>query len=642
MLTKCKSALARAGAFLSRPFRALWRIIRANQLQANLWLLFVLTPFFCFFMVELLAKNTITDLHPWQWLMNIVWYYCLLFLGWLITGGRRGAIAFDSIFSFVIGLANHYVLQFRGRALFPIDILSLGTAANVAGNYDYTPDGHVYGAAGILGAIILFLVLLPKEKGRWGGHRWVKWLNLGLSAGWSAYILIFFFSPMLSSLGIYAQQWRTTGNGFLLNFTVSARYMRVEKPEGYSDEKALELIAQLEDEGLTSDSASDASTTVNFIGIMDESFADLTRFDSLTLTDDPIPYYHSLTENTIKGMMYSPVTGGGTATVEFEALTGSSASFLPSGTVAYQLYITDQTPSLAQIANTLNIRSSAYHPYESSGWNRVATYERLGFDSEYFLDQTVRGDDISTDYADDEIIREYVSDSADFSRIYQLTDAAKAAGQNCFVFNVTMQNHSGYNKEWNNLYRGVTLKDDFLGNGYTDTTAQYLALATATDKAIQELIEHYEQVEEPTVIFFFGDHQPPLSNDLYKDIYGKELDDRSTEELLEQYVTPYFLWANFDIDEAQGVDTGSNFLGMQASLLAGYPQTGYMKFLARLNETFTGITPVGYVLQDGSIYENREDLPEDAQQLLDEYEMLQYYNLFGGDEAEEFFYIAEN
>ena len=111
MLTKCKTTLARAGAFVSRPFRALWHLMRANQLQTNLWLLFAATPFICFLMVELLAENKMSSLAPWQWLMNIVWYTCLLFIGWLITGGRRGAIAFDSIFSFIIGLANHYVLQ---------------------------------------------------------------------------------------------------------------------------------------------------------------------------------------------------------------------------------------------------------------------------------------------------------------------------------------------------------------------------------------------------------------------------------------------------------------------------------------------------------------------------------------------------
>lgn len=640
MLTKLRTGLARVSSAVSFPFRWLWNLILTYPRQFALWLLFALTPFVCFWMVEILSENSLTSLAPWQWLMNLVWYCCLLFLGWLITGGRRGAILFDGGVSFFMGLANHYVLQFRGRALFPIDLLSLNTAANVAGGYDYTPDKNVWEAVVLLGLLVLFTLLLPKEKARYGGLSWAKWLNLGLSAGWCVYIALFFFSDMLPSLGVYAQQWKTQGNGFLLNFTVSARYMRVEKPEGYSEAGAQELIGALEDQGMTSDTVAGTDTVTNFIVIMDESFADLTEFENLTLTGDPTPFYHSLTENTIKGTMYSPVTGGGTAAVEFEVLTGNNMAFLPSGTVAYQLFLTEKTPSLAQLAGALDIRSSAYHPYESSGWNRTTAYKRLGFDSQYYWDQTIGGDDISTDYSDDEIIREYVSDSADFSRVYQLTDAAKEAGQDCFVFNVTMQNHSGYDKSWKNLSRNVTLDGDFLGNGYDSSTAQYLALASATDNALQELIEHYSQVEEPTLILFFGDHQPPLSNNLYKDIYGKNLDDRTVEELMEQYTTPFFIWANYDIEEAQDVEIGSSFLGVLASQMAGYPQTGYMKFLSRLNETFTAITPMGYVLSDGTIYEDREDLGEQEQELVNQYEYLQYYNLFGDDQENGFFFVS--
>lgn len=641
MFTKLSSALSQIKAGMLFPFRWFRDLVRAHPKQSALWLLFALAPFLCFWMVEILSENSITSLAPWQWLMNLVWYACLLFIGWLITGGRRGAIAFDCLFSFFIGLANHYVLQFRGRALFPIDLLSLNTAANVAGSYDYTPDNSVWGALGILASVLFFLVLLPKERARYGGLRWAKWLNLGLSAAWCVYIGLFFFSDMLPSLGVYAQQWKTKGNGFLLNFTVSARYMRVEKPDGYTEEKAEELIQSLEDQGLTSDSLEEADTVTNFIVIMDESFADLTQFETLTLTGDPTPFYHALTENTIKGSMYSPVTGGGTAAVEFEVLTGNTMAFLPSGTVAYQLYLTENTPSLAQLASALDIRSSAYHPYLSSGWNRTTAYRHLGFDSQYYQDLVVDGEDITTEYSSDDLVRGYVSDSADFSRIYELTDAAKENGQDCFVFNVTMQNHSGYNKEWTNLNRSVSLDGEYTGNGYDSTTSQYLALASATDSALEELIEHYSQVEESTVILFFGDHQPALSNDLYRDIYGKDLDDRTMEELMQQYTTPFFLWANFDIEEAQDVSIGTSFLGVLASQLAGYPQTGYMKFLSQLNETFTAITPVGYVLSDGTVYETRDELGEEEQALLDQYEYLQYYNLFGGQTENGFFFVSD-
>ena len=204
-----------------------------------------------------------------------------------------------------------------------------------------------------------------------------------------------------------------------------------------------------------------------------------------------------------------------------------------------------------------------------------------------------------------------------------------------------MQNHSGYNKEWTNLNRSVSLDGEYTGNGYDSTTSQYLALASATDSALEELIEHYSQVEESTVILFFGDHQPALSNDLYRDIYGKDLDARTMEELMQQYTTPFFLWANFDIEEAQDVSIGTSFLGVLASQLAGYPQTGYMKFLSQLNETFTAITPVGYVLSDGTVYETRDELGEEEQALLDQYEYLQYYNLFGGQTENGFFFVSD-
>lgn len=91
----------------------------------------------------------------------------------------------------------------------------------------------------------------------------------------------------------------------------------------------------------------DGSVTrpVNIIAIMNESFADLTIFEGLELEEDPTPFLHSMTENTIKGWMYSPVTGGGTASVEFEYLTGFSTLFQPPHTVAYQLYVEEGMPS---------------------------------------------------------------------------------------------------------------------------------------------------------------------------------------------------------------------------------------------------------------------------------------------------------
>lgn len=153
---------------------------------------------------------------------------------------------------------------------------------------------------------------------------------------------------MLPALGIYTQQWVTQANGFLLNFTVAMRYSSVDKPEDYSRDRVLELA----EEYPAVEADGSVTRPVNIIAIMNESFADLTIFEGLELEEDPTPFLHSMTENTIKGWMYSPVTGGGTASVEFEYLTGFSTLFQPAAHGGLSAVCGGGQPSLAALAGS--------------------------------------------------------------------------------------------------------------------------------------------------------------------------------------------------------------------------------------------------------------------------------------------------
>ena len=96
-------------------------------------LVFLLGPWACLWMVEILNENDIfSDLDGWQVLMNLVWYYGLFFVLRLVLGRNRRAAALGACLAFTFGLVNHYVLRFRGRILFPADITGWRTAANVA------------------------------------------------------------------------------------------------------------------------------------------------------------------------------------------------------------------------------------------------------------------------------------------------------------------------------------------------------------------------------------------------------------------------------------------------------------------------------------------------------------------------------
>ena len=580
------------------------RLLRDMGEQPGKWgarLVFLLGPWVCLWMVETLNENDVfSDLYAWQVLMNMIWYYILFAVLRLVLGRIRRACALGICLAFLVGLVNHYVLRFRGRILFPADVTAWRTAANVADGFDYSMDAYIMQAAVLLTAYLFLVLVCPPQRKRARIPLPFALVAWGAVLG---YCFAFFCTGALPALGIYTQQWVTQRNGFLLNFTVALRYSSVEKPADYSHDKVLELMEQYP--ALEGDP--DRQPT-NLIVIMNESFADFTVFDDFEASEDPTPFLHSLEENTVKGWMYAPVTGGGTATVEFEYLTGFSSLFQPPHTVAYQLYVEEGMPSLAAVAGSQGYETTAFHPYKSSGWNRVLAYDYLDFDRQMYEEDVV----------DPYYIRHYVSDRSDYEMIFRTTREQEG---DTFFFNVTMQNHSGYAQGWNNLERTIDLPDRL---ARTDSSArQYFALARESDDALRELIGYYSQQDEPTMIVFFGDHQPPLTNSFYEELYGKKLSERTTEEVLRQYAVPFFIWTNYDIQEEQDVVISPNYLGVLTARLAGLPMTGFMNFLSQLYEELPAVTPVGFVTGDGQ-YLARSELNEEQRRLLDIYETLNY------------------
>ena len=78
---------------------------------------------------------------------------------------------------------------------------------------------------------------------------------------------------------------------------------------------------------------------------------------------------------------------------------------------------------------------------------------------------------------------------------------------------------------------------------------------------MEKLIDYFETQDEPTVIVFFGDHQPtdavvePIWN-----LEGKSSSDLTEEENQLRYKVPYVIWANYDIDEAVNQESSANYL----------------------------------------------------------------------------------
>lgn len=601
--------------------------------------LFLLGPFVALFQVELLNEtNPYLNLEPDEFVMNMVWYFIVFFLFWAIFGRRRRTVVVSCIFFEVIGIINHYVLEFRGRILFPHDIANIRTAANVVGEYDFAPDYYIYGT---LALMLLYLLavkffMVPQKSKSYFKKKYVNWLFGAAAVG---YIIAFFFTGWLPSQNIKTQQWRTQSNGFVLNFTIALRYSSVDKPDNYSeknitqlaqtltgeygkaDESGLNLYSDTFMRGGKSKTATIGGQTVgkktqptNIICIMDESFADMSIYDKLQVNGETLPFYSSLSKNTIKGWMYSPVTGGGTANVEYEFLTGNSTAFLPSGTVPYQLYVKNGQSSLVSLMSSLGYQTTSFHPYLSSGWNRPVVYADMGFDKQLY----------ENDLENPEYVRGYVSDQSDFEKIESLTKSAN--GKRNFIFNVTMQNHGGYNQGWYNLPRVLSLTGTMFGT--SNYTEQYLALMRKTDDALKNLIAYYSKVDEPTMIVLFGDHQGKLTTAFYEQLFGKNTDYLTQDENQMEYITPFMIWTNYNSQQAKNVMISTNYLGMLTAKAANLPMTNYMKYLQNLYEKFPVINTNGYITPNGKLTADAKNLPEEQQEVVKQYQSMAYCNLF--------------
>ena len=79
-----------------------------------------------------------------------------------------------------------------------------------------------------------------------------------------------------------------------------------------------------------------------------------------------------------------------------------------------------------------------------------------------------------------------------------------------------------------------------------------------TDRAIGEFIDALREEDRDVVVLFFGDHQTNINGDQGEDLLEHIESFTSLpqeEQQKRSHVTPYLMWANFDIKE-EGIDGG--------------------------------------------------------------------------------------
>lgn len=589
---------------------------RRNKILGWIWC--AAAPFAIYFSLLHLNADKY-DIEFWE--LNkiaLVLTFCFLYLVeilfLLITGSIKISVILLAVPVAVLGIVNCFVTSFRGMAISAADLFSMGSAMSVASEYTYELDWYMFSEI-----FWTFAICAVSLKIR--GFRLMKLpARVAVLAAWGVGAGSFFYLCCRTSFledhdirsGGFSHQLRYKQYDMIFTTLCTCFYLAAEKPADYSLEKVEEI-----GEPYTDQVQAEGADTPHLIVIMDESLADYERIGKrLTLSEDNMPFIHSLEENTIKGTAYSSVFGANTPNSEYEFLTGNTMAFLPASSIGFHLFVRGDMPSLASELKSVGYETLAMHPYRGYNYRRHLVYPQIGFDTYYTRD----------DFEDPEYIRSYISDQSLAERIVEEYEKNLETGKPLFSYNVSMQNHGGYSvSNLTNLNMDIQVETD----GINKSAAQiYVNLVKKTDEMFQWLVEYFSKEEEPVAILMFGDHQPNLGTATYNYLIGKE-EYRTSEELMGKYKVPFILWTNYDIEEETIERTSLNYLYSQIADRLNLPMTGYQSYLLELSQDIPVINTLGYWGSDGNFYELDDETSPYYEQ-IQEYNILEYNYIFGG------------
>ena len=569
-------------------------------------------PVGCFYTFETLTHQMSTMIELAKRL-NIAFYYWLFLFVFFIAGRTSISMAICVSAIAAIGVGNYFVVMFRSNPIVPWDIYSFETAMSVADNYVFSVD---WALAEHIAMFILMLIVGVRTNIRLSKKILRPILTVAMCIPAYFYISYLWQDNLERNTGLndtlFNAKYMHSKDGFFVSFILDIHFLQIEEPENYSDEYALSLLNEQEVEKVET-----PEELPDIIAIMDETFSDPAVLGEFETNKDYMPFVHSILRgevaNTISGYTDVSVLGGNTANSEFEFLTGNSMAFFPNGSVPYLQYIRDGISTIVPQLEEYGYTTYGTHPYRAKGWNREFIYDLMGFDYRYFQGS----------FPFEDKLRNYVSDEADFKSILEWRNNTEGP---FFMFNVTMQNHSNYGGDFDNFDPQIVAK--FKNTSSNKYLNKYLSLMYETDQDVASLLSELSQSDRKTIVVFWGDHQPNdyVVRPIYKE-YGLDFDNQTYEQQQQRQKTPFFIWANYDIQEQTNVEISLNYLNILLFETAGLQLDEYQTFRKNLWQgQIPMMNAVGYRNDNGDLVEY-DDAPEEIQNLLNEYQNIQYYRM---------------
>lgn len=325
----------------------------------------------------------------------------------------------------------------------------------------------------------------------------------------------------------YAQLRGAKMNGTLLQFANNVDVHVMAKPAGYSAATMRQIGRRYAKEGrLINQQRSHQSVgRQNLVIVLSESFADPARIPGMKVAGgDPLPFLHQFKKQTTSGLMLSSGYGGGTANMEYQALTGlSMANFSPTMPTPYSQLVPFQKHTFT--INNLFKYSIGIHPFTANLYSRQAVYRKFGFNKFYHF---AGGSKIT--YTSKIQHNPRVSDDATYREI-DLNLRRRPHGK--FVQVATMQNHMPYEPAYYQKRQYHVSGRGFNNSDQQGQIEAYIQGLHYTDQALKEWVHRLDESKQPTTVVWCGDHLPGIYHGLPMGKYGIPL-----------HETDYFIYSN--------------------------------------------------------------------------------------------------
>lgn len=548
--------------------------------------------------------------HPLIAFLNILPVVLFLLLCWCLTGRAWVSFLLTCALFLSASVGSYFKLMFRDDPFVFADISSITTAMGVAGNYAIGMDKRLWFT---LGCVIFGTVFLAKlVRGR--PNRQVRILGAAavLLSVWPLW------KGVYSSNRIYEQktqnyeyvnQWSATQNyiahGFVYPFLHSITEAIDTPPEGYSHEKAQELL------GAYTDAPIPAERKVNILALQLEGFNDFTNLGVQGIREDVYDAYHQIEAESWCGDLVTNIFAGGTIDTERCFLTGYyQLKNFRKDTNSYVWYLRNQ-----------GYLTAGSHPSFNWFYNRRNIMPWLGF-QEYLFVENHYGEMTNGEIGYDDVML------PDVLKQYR---EKSAAGQPVFDFHITYQGHGPYNTdklEWEEAWDPAGYYEDISPYAY-NVMNNYLGSVRDTGDRLMELLNALREDEIPVVVVLFGDHNPWLGDNasVYEEL-GINLDIHTQDGFYNYYSTRYVMWANDAAKETlqnefvgEGPRISPNYLMNELFNQLGWTGPAYMQLTEEVRQTLPVLNSNGFYVENGTV---TEELSETGRQTLNRLEIAQY------------------